>query len=226
METPKNSRSVVWRLVTLDKEDENKVICQVKDCDNPSITRGGKDKSKHNTTNILSHMKHKHPKELAEANMKHNEAKERKAAKKPKPVSTFFKQDRKRQRLDVDIEIDSDEPIPSPSSSVDSWVGASTTKLKQQTMEASMVKYWDINDERSKALNYKIGKMIALDNQPFTIVRDIGFTKLMAYCKPKFRLASNHYYSDTILPNIYKAANDCIKDMITKVNSISFTTEN
>ena len=48
-------------------------------------------------------------------------------------------------------------------------------------MEASMVKYWDINDERSKALNYKIGEMIALDNQPFTIVKDIGFEFVSNY---------------------------------------------
>ena len=68
-----------------------KFFCLVKDCDNPSITCGGKNKSKHNTTNILNHMKLKHPQELAEANIKHNESKERKAPKKPKPVSTYFK---------------------------------------------------------------------------------------------------------------------------------------
>ena len=149
MEIPKNVTSVAWRLVTLDKEDDSKVICIVKDCDSPSISRGGKTKAKHNTTNIMNHMNKKHPQELAEANRKHNESKEREAAKKPRPVSTYFKQDRKRQRYDVDI----DNPSPSPSSSVESWVGASTTKFKQQTMEASMVKYWDINDNQSKALN-------------------------------------------------------------------------
>ena len=226
MEIPKNVTSVAWRLVTLDKEDDSKVICLVKDCDSPSISRGGKTKAKHNTTNIMNHMNKKHPLELAEARAKHNESKEREAAKKPRPVSTYFKQDRKRQRYDVDVDID--DPSPSPSSSVESWVGASasTTKFKQQTMEASMVKYWDINDIQSKVLNYKIGEIIALDNQPYSIASDIGFTRLMAYCKPKFKLPNRTYYSDTIVPKIYNAANDCIKEMIKKINSISLTTDN
>ena len=180
MEAPKNAKSVIWKLVSLDRNDHRYVRCQVEGCESPKVDRCGDSKAKHTTMNILRHLDKLHPRELKEAQIKHKEEKEREAAKKPKPVSTFFKKDRQSQ-------------------------------YKQQTVEESIVKHWDINDHQSKALHYKIGEMIALDNQPFSIVEDIGFTRLMGYCKPKFKLPSRHYMTNEIIPKIYKEATGHIK---------------
>ena len=49
----------------------------------------------------------------------------------------------------------------------------------QATLESSFEEHWKINDPRARAITYKILEMIIMDNQPFSMVRDIGFTRLM-----------------------------------------------
>ena len=41
MESPKNAKSLIWRLVSLDPDDDSSVFCQVEGCDNPKLYRGG-----------------------------------------------------------------------------------------------------------------------------------------------------------------------------------------
>jgi len=37
---------------------------------------------------------------------------------------------------------------------------------------------WDINNQKAKEMHYAIGKMISLDNQPFSVVKEHGFKQL------------------------------------------------
>ena len=39
-------------------------------------------------------------------------------------------------------------------------------------------KLWDINNLKSVEIHYARGEMIALDNQPFSVVDDKGFNKV------------------------------------------------
>ena len=57
---------------------------------------------------------------------------------------------------------------------------------KQLTLMESLAskKIWDVNAHRSKAINEKIMMMMALDNQPFSMVEDDGFIQLMAHMQP------------------------------------------
>ena len=71
---------------------------------------------------------------------------------------------------------------------------------------------YNINDHRSKAINEKILKMMALDNQPFSIVEDDGFIDLMAHLQPQYMLPSCRYFSDTMLPQVY----DSVKALVEK----------
>lgn len=43
-------------------------------------------------------------------------------------------------------------------------------------------------------------EMMALDDQPFTIVEDTAFCWLVNYLEPRFVLPSRHYFSDVCLP--------------------------
>ena len=72
---------------------------------------------------------------------------------------------------------------------------------KQLTLINSLAtkKIWDINDHRSKTINNKIMKMMASDNQPFSMVEDDGFIELMAQLQPRYMLPSRQYFSDTML---------------------------
>ena len=78
---------------------------------------------------------------------------------------------------------------------------------------------------RSKAIDFKVGAMLALDNQPFSMVGDLGFVNLMQSLKPKYTLPHRKTFTDKILPTMYKTANNCIKDMINQMSYISFTTD-
>ena len=49
---------------------------------------------------------------------------------------------------------------------------------QQRTLPAlplGLVKRWDINDSRAQNIHTKMGEMIALDYQPFSVVEDVGF---------------------------------------------------
>ena len=59
------------------------------------------------------------------------------------------------------------------------------------------------NDSRSRAIHNKILKMLALDNQPFSMVED-GFIDLMAHLQPHYMLTSRRYFADKMLPEVYK----------------------
>ena len=51
----------------------------------------------------------------------------------------------------------------------------------QYTLEKTLElkKLWDINSAQSKLIHYAIGEMIAVDCQPYSIVEDVGFSRLM-----------------------------------------------
>ena len=97
--------------------------------------------------------------------------------------------------------------------------------LKQQSLRESLLVKWGRDDMRSKAIDYKIGAMLTLDNQPFSMVGDLGFVNLMQSLKPKYTLPHRKTFTDKILPTMYKTANNCIKDMINQMSYISFTTD-
>ena len=48
--------------------------------------------------------------------------------------------------------------------------------MLEQNFEAR--KKWDINDKMIRAIHFKIGEMMALDNQPYSIVDNMGFKSL------------------------------------------------
>ena len=55
---------------------------------------------------------------------------------------------------------------------------------------------WDINDARSQPIHKFVMEMIALDNQPFSLVEDIGFVRLLQVLEPRYSLPSRkkRYY--------------------------------
>ena len=48
-----------------------------------------------------------------------------------------------------------------------------------ETLEKN--KLWDINDHEAQKIHKYIGEMIAVDLQPFSVVEDIGFIKLLRH---------------------------------------------
>ena len=80
------------------------------------------------------------------------------------------------------------------------------------------------DDPRAKAIEDLIMDMMALDDQPFTLVEDRGFSRLINHLEPRFTLPSRRYFSDVCLPAKYDAIAKCIHTLIDNdVKDISFT---
>lgn len=73
---------------------------------------------------------------------------------------------------------------------------SSGSNSKQLTLEESQCrsKVWDINDPRALCVNSKIGEMIALDSQPFSIVDDAGFISLLHSLKATVHHSQSKIY--------------------------------
>lgn len=90
-----------------------------------------------------------------------------------------------------------------------------------------MKKIWDINDSRAVTIHQKIMKMIATDNQPFTIVEDMGFVELMGHIQPNYLLPSRRYFSEVMLPKTYDELKTKLKEELLATNApfMSFTSD-
>ena len=58
---------------------------------------------------------------------------------------------------------------------------------------------WDSASAPAKCVNKLIGEMIAVDNQPFMEVEDLGFLHLINAICPKYKVPSPNYFSDTVI---------------------------
>ena len=165
--------SVVWKFVSVLPDDKSKVVCQIKTHESckKTISRG-RDERNYTTSNILLHLRSYHSKEYEEA--KKNQEQE----KMEKKISTYFGNSQKRQKRDHASPTIPIYTLSSPESPSTSF-SEGANFYKQQTLAESYEKYWDENDFRSKDLNYKIGEMMALDNQPYSMVENLGFVRLM-----------------------------------------------
>ncbi|CAL4106216.1 unnamed protein product, partial [Meganyctiphanes norvegica] len=67
--------------------------------------------------------------------------------------------------------------------------------------------------------------MIALDNQPFSILEDDGFKSLMHALKPNYDMPSRRFMTYTIIDSIYEAAKKSLKETINIAKYISITTD-
>jgi hypothetical protein len=64
------------------------------------------------------------------------------------------------------------------------------------------VKVWDINDGRGWKVHQRIGEIMNLDKQPFSIVEDNGFVRLVNILEPRYKLPSRKYLVETVLPKM------------------------
>ena len=102
--------------------------------------------------------------------------------------------------------------------------------LNQTTLQASFEKacVWDINSGPAKKIMQLIGEMMVLDNQPFLMVEDLSFQRLMKHMAPSYPLPSRFHFCNTVIPNLLERAKKAITDNLNvdeSNRSISFTTD-
>jgi hypothetical protein len=193
---PLKSRSWVWKYFTIFPEDASIAICSI--C-KMNISRGSKEKQSKsfNTTNMMCHINTKH-REIVSKESKLNEEENKRKAKNQQNVIKKIKS-----------------------------TEASCSKHSQQTLFETLErkKPWDINDHRSKLITKYIAEMIAVDVQPFSIVEDIGFLRLINHICPNYCIPSRKYIKNCVFQNIYNKVKQNIQKEINDASYISFTTD-
>ena len=99
---------------------------------------------------------------------------------------------------------------------------------KQQTLPdaVSQSQKWQSNDQRQLDINKLLGEMIALDLQPFSIVEDVGFQRLVTKLAPRgYTIPSRTHLSRTVIPDINKSVKKKIGVLVDNQDYISFTTD-
>ena len=76
--------------------------------------------------------------------------------------------------------------------------------LKQVTLEesSSRTKLLNSCDPRTADITTKVGEMIALDCQPFSIVDSVGFVCVSCTAEPRYVFPSRRYITEMTIPQI------------------------
>lgn len=91
-----------------------------------------------------------------------------------------------------------------------------SSNTKQVTLDESYnrIRIWDINDRRAQRVHQKVGEMMAIDMQPFSVVTDEGFKSLLHTLEPRYILPSRRYFTDTVLTRIHKGVVSKVEEEI------------
>ena len=87
---------------------------------------------------------------------------------------------------------------------------------------------WTYDHPQHKKITNWIAEMMALDSQPFSIVEDAGFLRLLANVYPKYVMPSRKYFSEKIIPAIFSNINMMLHEEIHSYGDkfpVSFTTD-
>ncbi|XP_048849254.1 zinc finger BED domain-containing protein 4-like [Brienomyrus brachyistius] len=79
---------------------------------------------------------------------------------------------------------------------------------------------------KAKGITQKIVEFIALDDQPFSVVEDVGFRRLIEHIEPRYVMLSRRHFSDVCLPELFNVVATHVHEHIAaEISAISFTTD-
>ncbi|XP_073962367.1 zinc finger BED domain-containing protein 4-like [Choristoneura fumiferana] len=168
------------------------------------ISRGGQGKSA-NTTSMNNHIKYRHPTLIPQLGS---------------AIKCSTRDDSSQSQSQAEELLTT---MPTPSTSVSSEV--SLCQKSQQNIEDSIALQWSREDSRSRDINIAIGEMIALDNQPLSVVENTGFRNLMRKIKPKYNIPGRKYFTQNIIPQLYEDTKSEIRRGVMSATALSVTTD-
>ncbi|XP_023694530.2 zinc finger BED domain-containing protein 4-like isoform X1 [Paramormyrops kingsleyae] len=81
------------------------------------------------------------------------------------------------------------------------------------------------NSPKAAKITEKVLEFIVLDDQPLSVVDNVGFRRLMEYLEPRYSLPSQKYISETALPEQYSRVMTLIEEQVKDAQSMSFTAD-
>lgn len=101
-------------------------------------------------------------------------------------------------------------------------------KQKQLSIQESFetAKKFDINHPKAQAIHKVIAEMIAIDNEPLSVVQKAGFRRVVGTLQPKYTMPSRTYFTETIIPDIFRRCKEAISSKLSNnYKKVSFTTD-
>jgi hypothetical protein len=185
----------VWSFFAVLEGDKSKVKCLARECQ-VVLSRGTTVKN-FSTTPLSNHLVLKHPIEWASA-----------------------KAERARLEAAAEGAADSESESGTP--------GARKDKARTQARldEPGMMvrQKWSINHPNSIKLHKKLVRMLAVDNQPFSMVDDQGFIDFIAALNPSYPIPSRKYVTK-MLSAEYEEVRKMVQERVDKAVSMSFTSD-
>lgn len=104
---------------------------------------------------------------------------------------------------------------------------SSTSHSKQLTLSEPLERklLWDVNDVKAQKFHYLIAEMIALDNEPLSVVERTGFIRLLEQALPRYEMPSRNYISGKIIPDIYDRIHEKIKKNVSNASAVSVNSD-
>ena len=87
------------------------------------------------------------------------------------------------------------------------------------------MKPYNTESPRYIAITNAVARMIATDFQPFSIVEDEGFKLVLNVMDQRYKVPSRKYFSEKIIPNMYKDVREKVKSSIQSATFLAMTTD-
>jgi len=102
---------------------------------------------------------------------------------------------------------------------------ASTSIQPSLTQVLEKKQLWSEDHKTARLLTIRIGEMIAVDMQPFSMVEDEGFRRVMQASVPQYNVPSRKQFSETVIPHLYDRVQSSIRKLIDNEDALCFTAD-
>ena len=95
----------------------------------------------------------------------------------------------------------------------------------QMRLQDALKVKMSINTPHALSISRSIGKFIAADMRPYSIVESEGFKQMISTLELKYKLPSRTYFSDNVIPELYKETHATVLNELKAASMVSLTTD-
>lgn len=66
---------------------------------------------------------------------------------------------------------------------------------------------------------------ITLDDQPLSVVENVGFRRLLSTLEPRYEIPSRSYITDVMVPKLFEDVKKNVRNLVKAASALSFTTD-
>ncbi|XP_033753063.1 zinc finger BED domain-containing protein 1-like [Pecten maximus] len=100
-----------------------------------------------------------------------------------------------------------------------------TRKSQQLKISDVLSKPLRFNSDRAAATTKSIGKFIAVDMRPYSIVENVGFQAMVNTLEPKYKIPSRPHFSEKLIPQLYEETKLDVLNELANTSYVAITTD-